>query len=97
VTRAVPIRIVGVAVWFLLWAGATFWAGAIGERIHPGQFTADTVGAALVLLIAFVVRWETGSWLGFVLTLLPLVGLVYSLRSFWRLPARLHPARAASS
>jgi hypothetical protein len=90
--RTAPLRVAGVAVWFLLWVCATVWADTIGDLIRPGQLTTDTVGAAFVLLIALVVRWETAGWFGFLLTLL--LGPVYSLRSFWRLPARVRPAGA---
>jgi hypothetical protein len=72
-----------------MWAGATFWAGAIGHRIHSGQVTADAVGGLLILLIALIVRWENDSWIGFVMTLIPVFGFAHSLGAFWRLPAKL--------
>jgi hypothetical protein len=83
-------RAVGVMSCLTLWMAGTVWASDIGELLHAGQFITDSIGGVAILTIALICRFESRSWLSFVLALLPIYGLVHSVRCFWRLAGRIY-------
>ncbi|GLY30481.1 hypothetical protein Kisp02_38460 [Kineosporia sp. NBRC 101731] len=83
-----------VLLWVALWALATIGPRHLGEWLDLGQLTRDTIGGLAYLTIAVICGVESRSWFSFVLSLIPVYGMIHSARCFWRLagPAQREPA-----
>ncbi|MCD5349074.1 hypothetical protein [Kineosporia mesophila] len=72
-------------LWAALWVLATIGPRHLGEWLGLGQLTKDSIGGLAYLTIAVVCGLESRSWLSFVLSFIPVYGMIHSARCFWRL------------